>query len=112
MTLEEFAKHYYLHGSEIEAMTYDTEAMSLTFRIGFCQWAQAWYKPDMPKLTTLTVSFLGAGVIGYPDHVDLAWASFVSCNMNGSAITFCVQTGRSDYAAFTVRASSVEVAEE
>ena len=47
------------------------DTLALEFRIGFCQWAQIWFTADMPKLTTLNVSFHDAEVADYPEQVDM-----------------------------------------
>ena len=75
MTIKELIKKYYFHDSCITYINYLSNISRLEITIDFCQWAQSWYKDDMPEniLIKLVLSGIDAynGIIGDIDYYSI-----------------------------------------
>ena len=68
LTIEEFAKKYYLHDSTIEKINYDAENKTLILEIDFCFWMQIWYDKNTPENGLIAVNFETVSMFEYENH--------------------------------------------
>ena len=66
MTILEFASHYNLHDSLIQAIEYKKDSQRLIFRLEFCYWAQDGYNETQQPVGEVNLVFDGV-----PDYQGL-----------------------------------------
>lgn len=75
MTAQELIKKYDLHDSCITNISYTRESKKLEITLDFCQWAQSWYKDDMPENIPIKLILYSIdkydGIIGEIDYYSI-----------------------------------------